>query len=74
MPMVLEWITVDLTFNHNVVNISFSKIDQFDYVAQCVSHSFRKLWVAFLHDFASQSSYGQWGITGQNAHFAYAYF
>ena len=42
-----ECVTEDQTLNHNLVNISFFKIDEFGLVGKCVDYSFRIYWLLF---------------------------
>ena len=43
-----ESATEDQTLNHNLVNISFFKIDKFGLVGKCVDHSFRIFMGCYL--------------------------
>ena len=53
-----ECATEDQTLSHNLVNISFFKIDEIGVVGKCVEYSFRISMVAICK-FASQKSSGQ---------------
>ena len=64
-----ECATEDQTLNHNLVNISFFKIDELGLVGKCVKHSFRiyGLLFAILHAFHKKLYAMPGGIAARSA-------
>ena len=54
-----ECATKDQTLNHNLVNISFFKINKLGLVGKCVKHFFRIYMGCYLQFCITKKSYGQ---------------